>query len=165
MNRSAFARLLCFIWPVLAAGIVYPSVNNTCTAIKSYFDFDHSPIFIAFRQESKSGKSRGPGLWKFNNSLLENEDFVTKLKFYVGYTKGKHRQCTSKKLYWEMIKMEIRDFSICFSKRLAHRKKPTETRSCYSNLKPRLYFWLINSFLSQKSRLNLIRIMSKGVAK
>ena len=30
------------------------------------------------------------------------------------------------------------------------------TRSCYSNLKPRLYFWLINSFLSQKSRLNLI---------
>ena len=29
------------------------------------------------------------------------------------------------------------------------------TRSCYSNLKPRLYFWLINSFLSQKSRLNL----------
>ena len=32
----------------------------------------------------------------------------------------------------------------------------TKTRSCYSNLKPRLYFWLINSFLSQKSRLNLI---------
>ena len=31
-----------------------------------------------------------------------------------------------------------------------------QTRSCYSNLKPRLYFWLINSFLSQKSRLNLI---------
>ena len=30
------------------------------------------------------------------------------------------------------------------------------TRSCYSNLKPRLYFWLINSFLSQKLRLNLI---------
>ena len=30
------------------------------------------------------------------------------------------------------------------------------TRSCYSNLKPRLYFWLINSFLSQKSPLNLI---------
>ena len=31
-----------------------------------------------------------------------------------------------------------------------------QTRSCYSNLKPRLYYWLINSFLSQKSRLNLI---------
>ena len=23
MNRSAFSRLLCFIWPVLAAGLVY----------------------------------------------------------------------------------------------------------------------------------------------
>ena len=34
--------------------------------------------------------------------------------------------------------------------------KKKKTRSCYSNLKPRLYFWLINSFLSQKSRLNLI---------
>lgn len=99
-------------------------VNNT--AIKSYFDSDHSPIFMAFRQESKSGKSREPGLWKFNNSLLENEDFVTKLKFYVGYAKEKHRQCTSKKLYWEMIKMEIRDFSIRFSKRLAQGKKTTE---------------------------------------
>ena len=35
------------------------------------------------------------------------------------------------------------------------KKKIIITRSCYSNLKPRLYFWLINSFLSQKSRLNL----------
>ena len=121
-NNSGKIRCRLDYW--LVSQRLIPSVNNT--AIKSYFEADHSPIFIAFRQESKSGKSRGPGLWKFNNSLLENEDFVTKLKFYVGYAKGKHRQCTSKKLYWEMIKMEIRDFSIRFSKRLAHRKKPTE---------------------------------------
>ena len=38
--------------------------------------------------------------------------------------------------------------------RLVTDKKKQEV--AYSNLKPRLYFWLINSFLSQKSRLNLI---------
>ena len=42
--------------------------------------------------------------------------------------------------------------------RLVTDKKKKITRSCYSNLKPRLYFWLINSFLSRKSRLNLIRL-------
>ena len=44
--------------------------------------------------------------------------------------------------------------------------KNDEKQEVASNLKPHLYFLLIKSFLSQKSRLNLIFcIMSKGLAK
>ena len=72
------------------------------------------------------GVPRGPGFWKFNNSLLENEEFVTKLKFLILNAKEKYREVTDKRLFWEMIKMEIRIFSIRFAKRKAKEKRDME---------------------------------------
>ena len=77
------------------------------------------------RPEDKQ-EQRGPGFWKFNNSLLENEEFVTKMKFVVKHAKGKHKDVTDKRLFWEMIKMEIRIFSIRFAKKKAKEKRNTE---------------------------------------
>ena len=34
---------------------------------------DHNPIVLTF---IKSRQSRGKGLWKFNNGLLKNQDFI-----------------------------------------------------------------------------------------
>ena len=50
-----------------------------------------------------------PGFWKFNNSLLEKEEFVTKLKFLILNAKEKYREVTDKRLFWEMIKMERKE--------------------------------------------------------
>ena len=88
------------------------------TDVLSYYDSDHSPIYakIAYKNNQKTA---GPGFWKFNNSLLNNEEFVTNLKFFLLQAKEKHSGTSDKRLYWEMIKMEIRDFCIRFSKRLA----------------------------------------------
>ena len=72
------------------------------------------------------GVPRGPGFWKFINSLLENEEFVTKLKFLILNAKEKYREVTDKRLFWEMIKMEIRIFSIRFAKRKAKEKRDME---------------------------------------
>ena len=72
------------------------------------------------------GVPRGPGFWKFNNSLLENEEFVTKLKFLILTAKEKYREVIDKRLFWEMIKMEIRTFSIRFAKRKAKEKREME---------------------------------------
>ena len=72
------------------------------------------------------GVPRGSGFWKFNNSLLENEEFVTKLKFLILNAKEKYREVTYKRLFWEMIKMEIRIFSIRFAKRKAKEKRDVE---------------------------------------
>ena len=56
---------------------------------------DHKAIRVQLQLENDN---RGPGLWKFNNSLLEDEIYV-KLR-----------------LKWELIKMEIRGITIPFSK-------------------------------------------------
>ena len=95
------------------------------TDVLSYYDSDHSPIYaeIAYKNNQKT---TGPGFWKFNNSLLNNEEFVTNLKFFLLQAKEKHSGTSDKRLYWEMIKMEIRDFCIRFSKRLSKSKKSRE---------------------------------------
>ena len=52
--------------------------SNNKTVILTAFSTDHSHIFFSL---SKSiDISRGKGLWKFNNSLCHEPDFVTKLK-------------------------------------------------------------------------------------
>ena len=98
----------------------------TETDISAYYDSDHSPVTISLTPEEQ-GVPRGPGLlWKFNNSLLENEEFVTKLKLLIQNAKEKYKQVTDKKLFWEVIKMEIRIFSIRFVKRKAKEKREME---------------------------------------
>ena len=48
------------------------------------------PVTISLTPEDHSAP-RGPWLGKFNNSLLENEEFVTKLKFLIQNAKEKHK--------------------------------------------------------------------------
>ena len=95
------------------------------TDISAYYDSHHSPVTISLTPEDQ-GVPSGPGFWKFNNSLLENEEFVTKLKFLILNAKEKYREVTDKRLFWEMIKMEIRIFSIRFAKRKAKEKRDME---------------------------------------
>ena len=47
------------------------------------------PVTTSLTPEDPS-TPRGPGFWKFNNSLLENEEFVTKLKFLIQNAKEKY---------------------------------------------------------------------------
>ena len=101
-------------------------LRTSKTDVKSYYYYsDHSPIFVEIQYKNNQ-KSSGPGFWKFNNSLLDNEEFVTHLKFFLTHAKEKHRDTKDKRLYWEMIKMEIRDFCIRFSKQVAKAKRKRE---------------------------------------
>ena len=77
------------------------------TDVKSYYDLDHSLIYTGIEYKSNK-KSSGPGVWKFNYSLHDNEDFVTHLKFFLIYAKEKHHDIKGKRLHWEM-KRKIRD--------------------------------------------------------
>ena len=97
----------------------------TKTDISAYFDSDHSPVTILIKPEDKQQK-RGPGYWKFNNSLLENEDFVTKMSFIIKHAAEKHKDIADKRLYWEMLKMEIRIFAIRFAKRKVNTERNIE---------------------------------------
>lgn len=91
----------------------------TKTDICAYYDSDHSPVTISIKPEGKHER-RGPGFWKFNNSLLENEEFTTKMSFIIKHAAEKHKDIADKRLYWEMLKMEIRMFVIRFAKTKAN---------------------------------------------
>ena len=108
--------------------------HASTTEVEAYHDSDHSLIYVEIKYENAQRK-RGPGFWKFNNSLLENEEFVLNLKFFLIYAKEKHSNTKDKRLFWEMIKMEIRDFCMRFTKRLIYAKEK------HSNTKDKRLFW------------------------
>ena len=61
------------------------SVKNT--DILASLLTDHSPIMFSFCENEKS--NRGRGLWKFNNSLIENEECVHQIKKFISNTLNK----------------------------------------------------------------------------
>ena len=84
---------------------------------------DHSAITMKF-ETFQEGK-RGPSFWKFNNSLLENEKYIIELTHKIKSYKNNlnENNITSPQLRWELLKYEIRKFSIHFSKNLAKTRK------------------------------------------
>ena len=59
---------------------------------------------------------RGPGYWKFNNSLLEDVEYTEYItKVIDNYTKT--REHASKQTLWELCKIDIQDQTIAYSKK------------------------------------------------
>ena len=58
------------------------SVNKT--DVLAAFSTDLSPLL--FSLDLRRDENKGKGLWKFNNSLSMNSDFVNKMKFHIKRT-------------------------------------------------------------------------------
>ena len=86
---------------------------------------DHSAVMlnITFDEDTPT---RGPGFWKFNNSLLSDVNYVNLITFSIPEFVNKHREVNDKGLFWEMIKMEIRAFTIKYSKQKAKKMHDEE---------------------------------------
>ena len=78
---------------------------------------DHYAIYLLLSWTSEI--SRGPGLWKFNNTLLDDADYVTKIHETYSRARAFHSDLEDKRLLWEMVKMEMRATTITFSKNKA----------------------------------------------
>ena len=74
---------------------------------------DHKAVRLKLKI---SNCGRGPGLWKFNNSLLEGENYVNLIKDNYPKIKENYIDIEDKRLKWELIKMEIRSLIIPYSK-------------------------------------------------
>ena len=87
------------------------------------FSTDHSPVFCSLTKSTKYGK--GPGLWKFNNSLISNNAFVEEMKNFIRNTKLflEQNDSFSNQSKWEFLKYEIRKISVSFSKLLAQKSR------------------------------------------
>lgn len=90
------------------------SCSVKSTEIRTSIAPDHKSIFLNI--EIKSEFARGPGLWKFNNTLLEDDNYKELIEFYYPQILVKYREVTDKQLLWELIKMELRAKTIKYSK-------------------------------------------------
>ena len=70
-----------------------------------------------------TSNKRGPGLCKFSNSLLLDDEFVSSIKTRHSAISEKVCELDDKQLKWEMIKMELKGLIIQFSKRKARKSR------------------------------------------
>jgi len=68
---------------------------------------DHSAVQLNLILE-ESKQKKGPGFWKFNNSLLEDNRYVSQLRENFPQFKSTYQNVEDLGLRWDLIKMEIR---------------------------------------------------------
>jgi hypothetical protein len=74
---------------------------------------DHCLLKTSFA--SGENPPRGKGLWKFNASMLHDPDYITEIKSILHQAQYKYDYLEDKGLKWDIIKNEIRSFTIPYS--------------------------------------------------
>ena len=97
---------------------------QSCSIINAP-ESDHSAITLHLKSE-RLMQPKGAGFWKFNKSLLEDCEYVNKLREEIPLFKNKYSDVRNVSLRWDLIKMEIRGFTIKFSKIKAKRRRNEE---------------------------------------
>ena len=99
---------------------------NTRTAeIRSSIAPDHKAIYLSVG--INDAFHRGPGTSKFNNQLLEDENYVQLITECLPRILAKYQEVESHQLLWELIKMEFRAETIIYSKAKRRELKYRET--------------------------------------
>jgi exonuclease III len=70
---------------------------------------DHSILKVEIGNDIPN---RGKGIWKFNNSLLHDTNYVKEIKNIIHNCESEYSELEDKGLAWEMTKMKIRSFSV-----------------------------------------------------
>ena len=98
---------------------------------------------------------RGPGYWKFNASLLEDKNFVEQTSTKIPGFKNQYQGVVGKGLLWELVKMEIRAYTINFSKQRAtqHKNVAAELVKKAQNLKRKLTKKEMRELLAEHNKI------------
>ena len=101
-------------------------VNTTkeCNIMHTPFS-DHSSIMLNL-QSLDQHKRSGPGFWKFNANLLEDEKHVKEMPENILYLREKYNDVTDLGLKWDLIEMKIRSFTLQYSKKKARIERDEE---------------------------------------
>ena len=93
--------------------LISNDLGNLATSCKILNAPETDPSAISLHLKSDELKQvKGPGFWKFNNSLLEDSCYVNKLRENIGEYREKYANVENLGLKWDLIKMEICGFTI-----------------------------------------------------
>ena len=118
------AELCQLIWSTIHAKSVENWVIKTNTKVSNAPD--HKAVVLDLKILSEK---RGPGLWKFNNSLVEDNEYVELIEENYTAILEKYSDLKDDRLKWELIKMEIRQLTISYSKHKEKLQRIWETAS------------------------------------
>lgn len=99
---------------------------------------DHVMIFLSLKF---SNEKRGPGYWKLNNSLLNDQKYIDLIsKIIIDTSENQNDENPSS--FWERLKFKIRSASIKYSKGKAREKRESEDTliTKITNLEHDLFF-------------------------
>ena len=82
--------------------------------IQSSIAPDHKLVCLSIQLKKLS--TRGPGFWKFNNSLLKDEDYIERIQKSYPELQSKYSYIQDEQKLWELLKMEIRIVTNSFAK-------------------------------------------------
>ena len=82
---------------------------------------DNSPVKL--KMQSISTDMRGRGYWKFNNSLLEDKQFVSDMKNKINEVVTTFGDFDDPRINWEYLKFKMREFSRDTAIKLAKARK------------------------------------------
>ena len=103
---------------------VSPDISaNTKHCELTVFPFsDHDAPFLSFKLPNS--QPCGRGTWKFNRSLLENEEFTCNMKHFLKFWVTRKKDFVGKlNIWWDIGKMKVRNRCKKFSKRLEKKER------------------------------------------
>ena len=112
--------------------------------IKPFCLSDHDIVYLTLRLDDL--RPRGPGLWKFNNSLLQDANFIDYIKDRMNALIEVIEHFPSVKLWWDFFKNSLQAEIISFSR--IKRKNLSHERVVLTNEIIRLKALLVSGDLS-----------------
>ena len=118
--RSESPFLQCRLDYLFISNSIREDVNQT--DILGSLNSDHSPVYLKFSEGNEA--SCGPSHWKFNNSFLDDQHFVTSLTERINYiTDNELNTIEDLRIIWDILKYRIRKYSMKYSKTAAERRR------------------------------------------
>ena len=93
---------------------------SSCEILSSLLS-DHSPICMTMKTTDGDFR-KGANYWKFNKLLLNDNVYTTEMKKIIEEKKVEYADMDIQ-VKWELLKFEIRNFTMGYSKRMARGKK------------------------------------------
>lgn len=103
--------------------------NNLCDFVNSTkillaIRTDHAAITLAL---GEIGEMKGPGIWKMNVSLLDDENYLNQLRINIPKWKlDGENELSDNRSVWDCIKYNIRSHAISYSKQKAKHRNENE---------------------------------------
>ena len=100
----------------------YIFISNTLQEFvnDTFLSTDHLPVHLSLFKEHKHTK--GNGFWKFSSSLIKDRMYVSEIKHLVSSFLSSISNMNAQ-LKWELLKYEIRKFTIDYTKRKAKERR------------------------------------------